>query len=91
MKTKRTQLTVLQSRVADRLNYWINSTQNFIEDKEEEITELIISGCCKNTEYNLRQTVTAQNSAKLTLQALLERFEIFVGISYSDYNKMKGR
>lgn len=91
MKTKKAQLTFLQSIVAERLNYWINSTQKFIDDKEEEITELIISGCCKNTEYNLRQTVTAQNSAKLTLQALLERFEKFVGITYDNYNKMKGR
>lgn len=91
MKTKKAQLNFLQSIVAERLNYWINSTQKFIDDKEEEITELIISGCCKNTEYNLRQTVTAQNSAKLTLQALLERFEKFVGITYDNYNKMKGR
>ncbi|MHA2401953.1 MAG: hypothetical protein ACXADH_03095 [Candidatus Kariarchaeaceae archaeon] len=85
MKAKKIKLSKLQEKVAKNIQKHIEETKRWLDQQEEEVNEVILSGQSGGRGYDLRQTVQAYHTAKNTLSHLINTFEEYVGCTYEAY------
>lgn len=82
-------LNPLQLKVAENIAEKIKEQDVWIEKQEKIIIDSVLGS--SKTGYDLRQTVQATNSGKLTRDALVNYFNQLVGITYEDYCKVNDK